>query len=297
MKSFALKATLFAMLATVSLPLMAQDEDEDAPKGKPNVYMDYFQRPSSVPFTWAEDLRNKIIEGIYATERIEITDVDSNSALKVEENRRENENLTISDDPDRLAAMTQEGANFLITGLITNMEAVKKVGESSTTYEGKVTFTLKVIDPKSGKLVASKNYNVSTGGLLDTDTYLKSASTDTEAITNTNTKAVKKMKQFVDEVFPVTGKVLEVDEKDGRKAKTVYIGVGSEQGITKDVKFEACTVTTVAGRPTRKKIGELKVTEVAGDDISLCKVENGGEEILKALNAGEKVIAIIKAKK
>ena len=41
------------------------------------------------------------------------------------------------------------------------------------------------------------------------------------------------------------------------------------------------------GNYVETKIGEVRISEVLGAKISLCKVNKGGEDILTALNAGK----------
>ena len=52
------------------------------------------------------------------------------------------------------------------------------------------------------------------------------------------------------------------------------------------------SVKTIAGRYARKELGKLKITDVMGDDISLCKVTSGGKNIKAALDEGQQVVAI-----
>ena len=52
------------------------------------------------------------------------------------------------------------------------------------------------------------------------------------------------------------------------------------------------SVKTIAGRYARKELGKLKIKEVMGDDISLCKVTGGGKNIKAALDEGQTVVAI-----
>lgn len=56
---------------------------------KPNVFIDYFWRPSDLNSNTAEQVRNNVIEAINATNRVELIDVDSRSALAIEKDRRE----------------------------------------------------------------------------------------------------------------------------------------------------------------------------------------------------------------
>jgi hypothetical protein len=46
----------------------------------------------------------------------------------------------------------------------------------------------------------------------------------------------------------------------------------------------------IAGREAKKQIGKLRVEEVQGEDISLCKVQSGGRDIKTALDSGETLV-------
>ena len=79
-------------------------------------------------------MRNCVIEGINATTRVELIDADSRDALKLEESRRNSENIVSGGDLERLKVMTQEGANFLITGNITSIAIENKKLDDGTRY-------------------------------------------------------------------------------------------------------------------------------------------------------------------
>ena len=51
-------------------------------------------------------------------------------------------------------------------------------------------------------------------------------------------------------------------------------------------------VKTIAGREAKSQIGKLRIEEVEGDDISLCKVQSGGKDIKAAIDAGEQLLVI-----
>jgi hypothetical protein len=90
--------------------------------------------------------------------------------------------------------------------------------------------------------------------------------------------------------LPLTAKVLEGarDKKD--KQKEVYIDLGSAEGAYPGLHMAVYTVKTVAGREAKKQIGKLRVEEVQGEDISLCKVQSGGRDIKTALDSGETLV-------
>ena len=58
--------------------------------------------------------------------------------------------------------------------------------------------------------------------------------------------------------------------------------------IAKEYNVPAKDVMTfLEGHNIETKIGEIRITEIMGPKISLCKVNKGGETILTALNEGK----------
>lgn len=280
------KALLFVACALFSVSGYAQ-------AGKPNVFIDYFYRPSEVSFTWAENLRSCVIEGINATSRVELTDVDSNDALKLEKARRNSTDVTDGNDMERLKVMTTQGANYLIQGRITSIATEKKRLDDGTIYYGATcAYTLKVINPADGKLIATKTFKHGDG-----ITNIVSGDTENEAVSKVCHQAVKAVRALVDEAFKIEGTILEISETKKDEAKEVYISIGSDNGVGEGAYFAACIKRTVAGRESTKEIGELKVKNVEGGDLTLCEVKKGGKEIKDAIDGGQTVVVKTKHKK
>lgn len=255
---------------------------------KPSVYIDYFSRSSSVPFAWVEGLRNHVIEGIQKLDRVILIDVDSQDALRVEKSRRESEDITAGEDNDmeRLAVMNQLGANYIIQGSVSSMSANReKMDDGSIYYSASVAYTLKVIDPKNGTLVGSKTFKHGEG-----ITDICTGSTPDEAISKASAKAVKAVRAFVDENFKIEGTILEISTVKKDEAKEVYISLGSAHGVSKGIYFGVFMKREIAGRTSFKEIGRLKVDAVEGEDISLCEVKKGGEEIKKAMDEKQTIV-------
>ena len=264
----------------------AQNFDE--PKGKPTVFIDYLRRSGNVPFAWVEGLRNSVIEGIQKMDRVILIDVDAQDALRIEAQRRSSENISAGEDNemDRLSAMNELGAQYIITGQVSSMTATwKKDSEGKGHYDGAVTYTLKVTRSKDGTLVGTKTLQHSglTGGR---------GGNKEEAIANTITYDVHSMRDFVDEYFKMEGTILEVNAEKKGKAEEVYINLGSMHGVKEAQKFTVYVAREVAGRIAKKEIGRLTTKTVEGEDISLCKVQKGGEEIMRAINDGQTIMII-----
>lgn len=269
---------------------MAQDE----PKGKPNVFFDYFSRPSSVSFAWEEAIRNSVMEGIQKTNRVNLIDVDTRSTLAIEKERREQENASAGEDMDRLKVMTEEGANLLVTGTVTDVSTKRSTDSNGKTtgYDASIAFTIKVINPANGTTVYTENIkipkNTATGVFNSLNPF--KADTEDEAVHKCVGSIVKEMKNFVENAFPTVGQIIELDETKGNEAKTAYINLGSENGIAKGAKFEVRVKRIIGGKTSFKMLGEAEVTDVESDDLSKIKIKKGGKEIYDAFNGGQELV-------
>lgn len=276
--------TLFCLVCV----LAGYGQNMDEPKGKPTVFIDYFKRSANVPFAWVEGLRNSVIEGIQNMERVILIDVDAQDALRIEAQRRSADNISAGEDNemDRLAAMNELGAQYIITGQVASMNATwKKNSDNKGYYDGAVVYTLKVINPKNGTLIGTKSFKHSglSGG---------TGANKEEAITNTLAYAKSGMRDFVDEYFKMEGTILEVNSEKKGKAEEVYINLGTMHGVKEAQKFTVYTTREIAGRVAKKEIGRLTVKAVEGEDISLCKVQKGGEEVMNAIRNEQPILII-----
>lgn len=266
----------------VAIPFTSKADDT---KGKPNVLIDYFWRPSNIPFSCAEQLRSYVMEGITNTNRVELIDVDSQDALAIEASRRE-EGVDAGDDADRLKVMSQQGANFLIQGRIASLNIEEKTtDDGSKYYTGQLSYTLKVINPNDGKLVLTKTLKHG-GELLNMET----SNTPDEAVTKVCRNAVKGVVSFIQEAFPLYGSLLECNEVKGDKVNSVYMSLGAAHGVAEKDRFEVCIVREIAGRKSTKVIGECEVASVDGDDISSAKIKKGNKEIKAAIDGGQTIV-------
>lgn len=274
---------IFVML--IGMVISADTFAQSQTAGKSVVYIDYFYRPTSVPYSWVEALRSKIIEGITETNRVTIIDVDTEKALQVEKARRESGNLSADGDMERLAVMSELGANYIIQGNVSafTVEHVKPK-DGTPYYRGTVAYTLKVVNPKDGTVLSTQTFNH--GGSL---TELTSGNTRDEAAVDVVKYARKAMRRLIDKAFKLNGTILEISKSKGGEAEMVYISLGSDHGVTEKGLFKVFVLRTVAGRASRSEIGVLKVEAVEGADLTLCEVKKGGKEIKAAMEAGQTI--------
>ena len=176
-------------------------------------------------------------------------------------------------------------ANISSTSKIETWEDKDKKKHTRTVYKGLIGVTLHFKDANTDEVLFSPSFNVTASDLY----WMESAQ---GAINNAIVSLSERITRYLNLKLPLSANIVEGarDKKD--KQKEVYIDLGAAEGGFKGLHFDVFTVRTVAGREAKKKIGRLKVTEVEGDDISLCKVQSGGRDIKTAIDAGEQLLII-----
>lgn len=183
---------------------------------------------------------------------------------------------------------------WYVDGTIASISATSKVDtwkdkdkkkHSKTVYKGLVSLTLHFKDAHTDEVLFSPSFNVTASDL----SWVESAA---GAVSNAINSLPGRITRYLDVNLPLSANIIEGarDKKD--KQKEVYIDLGTAEGGFKGLHFDVFTVKTVAGREAKKKIGRLKVTDVEGEDISLCKVQSGGRDIKTAIDAGEQLLII-----
>lgn len=152
-----------------------------------------------------------------------------------------------------------------------------KVVKNVTTYHyASVAVSLTLTDTADGHTWTHK---FSAGG----DYSYKSEGAAIEAALNV---LQGKIVKYFNNLFPLTAHIVDRGNEKKDKTKEVYIDLGSEIGIFKGQHFKVCVTGEKAGHATEQRIGKIKVEEVLGPDISLCKVQGGKKEIKEALDNG-----------
>lgn len=197
---------------------------------------------------------------------------------------------TALSDVRRLAPVDGEG-QFSLTGDVVNVttwtksrttESKDSKGKVVKTvhadYYASITTSLTLLDNATGQTWTQKF----TGG--GGTYYYKSEAAAIEAALNVMQGKIVK---YYNNLFPLYAQIVERGAEKKDKMNQVYIDLGSDNGIFKGLHFNVSIVGEAAGRTTEHKIGKIKVEEVQGSDISLCKVEKGKKEIKEALDNGQ----------
>ena len=260
---------LFLSLAFVLAALSASAQ-------KPVMYAGFFNwNSNNLDVEYAMRVRSSIMDGFTATGRFDLLDRNSESAVQNEINRRASEGA-MSDSTALVEQIQEIAAQYILTGEITQCETIPPKGDSQY-YTGNVSFSLKVTETKTKKLVAA------------TEIYIKDlkagmGSSPEEAITDALKMVKNQIKDFVDANFKLKAVVIGDEfEAKGKKLTACYVTLGSDHGISKGQKLNVFVSNMIAGRETKKQIGTVAVEEVMAGDLSKCKVTDGAEVLLTAL--------------
>ena len=238
----------------------------------------------------ANTVRNNVIQSLQATKRIIVVDLQSQSSVSAEAERRKSE-AAMGDDRS-MADITQFNANYLLKGMLNSISTSKKTGKdfsgkAYTYWDTSLSYTIQLIDPSTGATKSSYNY---TSTATSSDGAQKSRN---DSIANSSNN----MKKFIEEAFPVKGAIVQVADADAKKAKTVYINLGNDQGIQKGQKFVVYAVVDIAGEKSEKEIGTLTAVEVMSATRTLCKVNDGGDVIAGNMASNKEMTIKSRAKK
>ena len=175
--------------------------------------------------------------------------------------------------------------NVSTTTQIETHEDSKKKTYTTTYYKAIIGVTLNVKDATNDYVVNTQIFNVS-------DYDLSWVETTEGAINNALTVLSKQITKFYNRFFPLNAQIIERGNEKKDKQQEVYIDLGGQHGAYSGMHLTVYSVKSIAGRYAKKELGKLKIKDVMGDDISLCKVTSGGKNIKAALEEGQTIVAI-----
>lgn len=250
-----MKKRLIVMLALLlSLSLSAQ---------KKNLVVGQVGTVSGIDAKWADVLRSNILSGLSSSPRLVVVDGNTINGLS----------SNIAEATEQLKA---NGAEYLLTAQITSF-----IGKTETSKDGKVSYnttleyTTTVLNLSDGSTLCSlseKHYGSSSDGY-------------TEAYASAFGLIGSDMRSLVDKYFRIVGVIRTIAETHPKKgAKTLYISLGSDNGVAVGNIFEVFKEVDIAGETIAEKIGELKAKEIKSGTLTLCTVTKGGVNIQEAVD-------------
>lgn len=186
--------------------------------------------------------------------------------------------------------VAEDGSCLYADGVLTNIsttqreEVVNKEKKTTKiTYKAQVSVTVNLKNARTDAVVHSATFSVS-------DYDCSWVETSEGAIVNALNRLSVKIRNHFNRVYPLSASIIEGASEKKDKQKEVYIDLGSPSGAYVGMHMKVYIVKTIAGKEAKKEIGKLKISEILGDEISLCKVQKGGSDIKDALDAGENVV-------
>ena len=214
-------------------------------------------------FEFAEDLLDAIYDGLSLGRRTMTQDIQSRTELKQFLNSQDEEVYTLE-------------------GTITKMESATKYTTSTinkrreiNSIEATVHVNFVVVDLRTDKAVTT--FELERSG---SSTYRPSID---DAMSKALKSITRSIKVKLNEIFPTYGNVTQIGEIKKNKAESLFIDLGTDDGIESGNHFEVKKLTITNGKVVYKKVGKIKVTDDQGATASKCKVVSGGSKILTAI--------------
>lgn len=186
-------------------------------------------------------------------------------------------------------------ANWYVDATVTNISTTQKVetykdkegkDKTKTLYKAHVGLTLQVKDAQNNQVLASPMFSIS-------DYDCSWIETTEGALNSAFQTLAGRITTYFDRWMPLHANIVEGAREKKDKQKEVYIDLGNyTKGVYVGLHFGVYTTKMVAGKEARKQIGKLKITDIQGDEISLCKVQSGGKDIKAAIDEGTPLLVI-----
>lgn len=188
--------------------------------------------------------------------------------------------------------ITENTPALYVEGTINNISTtteiftpVDKKSKPYDVYKAQIEVVVHVKDVHDDHIVDSHTFNVA-------DYDLGWVADENKALNDAFILLTNKVTKHYNKLFPLSASIIEAGDTKKDKQKEVYIDLGVDAGAFEGMKLTVYSVKVIADRNARKELGQIKVKEVMGDDISLCKVQSGGKNIKNAIDEGETIIVI-----
>lgn len=169
------------------------------------------------------------------------------------------------------------------TEVETYEEKGKKKTRSRTYFRGQVGVSLQVKDTRNDVVIASPTFNIYASDMSWIETAEGAMNNALKALTD-------KVRIAFNDMFPLTGHIIERAGIKNDKQKEVYVDLGTESGIAPGNTLYVYRIKTIAGKYAKEQLAKLKVKKVEGEEICFCKVTSHGKELMEALDAGDQLV-------
>lgn len=255
------KVLYLCMLLLVSTGISAQ---------KHTIFADDFNSEIKVPNKVLTLIRSAYLDGIQKTNRVKIVDAPTVGA---------NLNLSPLEDARRFRA------DYLLRGNLISRDATddgsshRRYHSRENSFKERFTVRLDLIRTSDGVTISTRTYE-------EKGSASGKEATQFTALERALLNVPYEMRTFVETYFKVYGSIMRIANDNGKKVKSVYINLGYDDPIKEGQRFNVMEDGMIDGNYLEDKVGEIRIDKIMGPKISLCKVNKGGERILKAMKDG-----------
>lgn len=229
---------------------------------KYNIVLGQTSGNSGVKSQWVAKMRSGILQGLTSTGRLYVVDGAAINGLP-------------SATSEAILKLKEANVQYYLGATLETITTSSETYNGTRSYKAKMEYSCQLYDVSSGAMVANmkdSHYGSSLDGYDD-------------AIADSFGLVDNDIVSMVNNVFRVSAEIKAVNETHPKKGiKSVYLGAGSSDGVTKDNIFEIFKIMDVAGEKITEKIGEMKVVEVKSAHLSLCNIIKGGKELQDAMD-------------
>lgn len=230
---------------------------------------------SETPFDDATGIVTAIINGLTRSYRIRVTDgTNAYSGLQTDKY-----DYTMQVVVAKALTATKTGTKDVSEKDKDGKVVTKKV--NVTLYDTYLDVTLCQTDAKTNQIDDSPKFVIR-----------REATTSSESVQEALTELTREVRRYYRRAYPLTANIIEGARAKKDKQKEIYIDLGEKEGAKEDMRMAVYVEKQVAGKTARRQLGKVKILEVQGDEVSLCKVQNGSKDIKSALDEGMTLVVM-----
>lgn len=260
--------TLFAAML-MTLAVLAQNPDN--PNAKMNMVVGEFTGDHS------KEMRIKVIQALTDSYRANIIEESAYNALPQQVR-----------DKMRIDAFITGKCTFKTESK--QREKIDKKGNKKTVteYTSKMTTELSFANGARTKILQKPVFE-STSTEENRNESIKNAlnigSTKGKQINLLMVQTLT-LDEYLQDKYPLHGKIVTVNDTKKDAAKSVTINLGSRDAVYRSQTFE---IVAKNKKGKEDNYGRLRVREINNDSLSTCSVDKGGKELLKAFENGDEI--------
>ena len=280
--------TLAALLCCTIITTSAQDVDPDRNRTY-NIVLNNIQYAHHNEKMSAGDAVGAVLTGVLTGQTsVEATKYEDDVKSAIIKGLSSAHRFHYNDGLVQVSDVAEEG-NIAVNALITNINASSssrtwkdKEGKVhvDTYYRGEVEAVLTLKDIKTGEVIA----NPTISGRGSTTSMF---STSDQAVKDAIGMLSGSVKRWLNNYKPITANFIQAGAVKKDKQKEVFIDLGSREGAYKGMHMGIYQLYTIKGKQGKSRLGKLRIEEVAGEDISRCKVTSGSKDIKEAIDDGQ----------